>query len=104
MVLFKIVLLDYLHGITSEWRFAEECSLLLTLRWHLGYDFDAPTPDHSARRFERQGLVQKFFGQLIAVTLLKRQASSDSITVVGALIQPWTSLGNFWPQHKRHWR
>lgn len=47
VVLFKIMLLGYLYGITSERRLAEECSLHLAFRWYLGYDLDEATPDHS---------------------------------------------------------
>lgn len=47
VVLFKMMLLGYLYGITSERRLAEECSLHLAFRWYLGYDLDEPTPDHS---------------------------------------------------------
>jgi transposase len=46
-VLFKMLLIGYLYGITSERRLARELSLNLAYRWFLGYDFDQPTPDHS---------------------------------------------------------
>src|SRR5688572_22527730 len=47
VVLFKMLLIGYLYGITSERRLAQEVSLNLAYRWFLGYDFDQPTPDHS---------------------------------------------------------
>ena len=47
VVLFKMMLLGYLYGITSERRLAEECSLNLAFMWYLGYDLDETTPDHS---------------------------------------------------------
>jgi transposase len=47
-VLFKMGLLGYLYGITSERRLAEEVRLHLAYRWFLGYDLDEATPDHSA--------------------------------------------------------
>ena len=47
IVLFKMLLVGYLYGITSERRLARELSLNLAYRWFLGYDFDQPTPDHS---------------------------------------------------------
>ena len=43
VVIFKMLLLGYLYGITSERRLAEEVRLHLGYRWFLGYDFDAPT-------------------------------------------------------------
>jgi len=47
VVLFKMMLLGYLYGMTSERRLAEECSLHLAFRGYLGYDLDEATPDHS---------------------------------------------------------
>lgn len=47
VVLFKMALVGYLYGITSERRLAQEISLNLAYRWFLRYDFDVPTPDHS---------------------------------------------------------
>src|SRR5450756_808378 len=47
VVIFKMALLGYLYGITSERRLAEEVRLHLGYRWFLGYDIDASTPDHS---------------------------------------------------------
>src|SRR3970040_2230238 len=47
VVLFKMLLVGYLYGITSERRLAQEVELHLAYRWFVGYDFDVPTPDHS---------------------------------------------------------
>ncbi len=47
VVLFKMMLVGYLYGITSERRLAREISLNLAYRWFLCHDFDQPTPDHS---------------------------------------------------------
>jgi len=38
VVLFKMMLIGYLFGITSERKLAEACSLNLAFRWYLGYD------------------------------------------------------------------
>jgi transposase len=46
-VVFKMLLVGYLYGITSERRLARELNLNLAYRWFLGYDFDQQTPDHS---------------------------------------------------------
>jgi len=35
VVLFKMLLLGYLYGVTSERRLAEECALHLAFRWYL---------------------------------------------------------------------
>jgi transposase len=59
VVIFKMMLLGYLYGITSERRLAEEGSLHLAFRWYLGYDLDEKTPDHSVlskarRRYDKK--------------------------------------------------
>jgi transposase len=47
VVLFKMALLGYLYGITSERRLVQEIALNLAYRWFLGYDLDEAIPDHS---------------------------------------------------------
>ncbi|MBE3581745.1 MAG: transposase [Thermoanaerobacteraceae bacterium] len=47
VVIFKMALLGYLYGITSERKLAEECRLNLAFMWFLGYDLDEMPPDHS---------------------------------------------------------
>jgi transposase len=99
VVLFKLGLLGYLYGLTSERRLAEACRLNLACMWFLGYDIDEPTPDHSVlskararcglttyqaffteivRQCERAGLVQ---GDRVYVdrTLVRANASLDSL-------------------------
>lgn len=99
VVVFKLGLLGYLYGITSERRLAEACRLNLAFMWFLGYDVDEPTPDHSVlskararfglptyqaffteivRQCERAGLVR---GDRVYVdsTLVRANASMDSL-------------------------
>src|SRR5581483_5505864 len=47
VVLFKMALLGYLYGITSERRLVQEIALNLAYRWFIGYDLDEAIPDHS---------------------------------------------------------
>ena len=69
VVLFKLGLLGYLYGITSERRLAEEVRLHLAYRWFLGYDLDEATPDHSvlSKARARFGLpvFQAFFAEIV---------------------------------------
>jgi transposase len=106
-VLFKMGLLGYLYGITSERRLAEEVRLHLAYRWFLGYDLDEATPDHSAlskararfglpvytafftevvRQCARAGLVR---GDVLYVdsTLLEANASAESAGARALLAQ-----------------
>src|SRR3954463_8355025 len=69
VVLFKMALLGYLYGITSERRLAEELRLHLAFMWFVGYDLDERTPDHSvlskARRRFGVTVYQAFFTEII---------------------------------------
>ena len=99
VVLFKMALLGYLYGITSERRLAEAIQLNLAFMWFIGYDIDERTPDHSVlskarhrfgvttyraffteivRQCEQAGLVQ---GNRLYVdsTLVKANASMASV-------------------------
>ena len=71
VVIFKMLLVGYLYGITSERRPAEEVRLHLAYRWFLGYDIDAPTPNHSVLSKARARLgnevFEAFFRQSIAL-------------------------------------
>jgi transposase len=61
VVLFKLLLVGYLYGITSERRLAQEVRLNLAYRWFLGYDLDEPTPDHSVLSKLRARLSAEVF-------------------------------------------
>ncbi len=61
VVLFKLLLVGYLYGITSERRLAEEVRLNLAYRWFLGYDLDESTPDHSVLSKLRARLPAEVF-------------------------------------------
>ncbi len=69
VVLFKMALLGYFYGITSERRLAEELRLNLACMWFLGYDLDEPTPDHSelskARRHFGVMIYHAFFTAIV---------------------------------------
>src|ERR687893_1253214 len=69
VVLFKMALLGYLYGITSERRLAEECRLNLAFMWFLGYDLDERPPDHSvlSKARARFGVTvyQAFFAEVV---------------------------------------
>lgn len=69
IVLFKMALLGYLYGITSERRLVEEIALNLAYRWFLGYDLDEAIPDHSvlskARARFGPTVYLRFFTEII---------------------------------------
>src|SRR3989304_6361047 len=115
VVIFKMMLIGYLYGITSERRLAQEVSMHLGYRWFLGYDFDVPTPDHSvlskARARLGNAVFEEFFRQSIELcrqaglldegpvyvdsTLIRAGASLDSLKRREDLVQPPLSVTEY---------
>ncbi len=115
VVIFKMLLIGYLYGITSERRMAEEISLHLAYRWFLGYDFDVPTPDHSviskARARLGSEVFEEFFRRSIELcrqaglldqgpvyvdsTLIRASAALDSLKRREDLVQPPLSVTEY---------
>jgi len=101
--LLKALLLQALYSIPSERRLVDALNWNLLYRWFCDLDPDAAVWDATVftknrERFERHGLVQKFFERVVAMALVKRYASNDHFTVDGTLIQSWASLKSFRPK------
>ena len=99
VVIFKMALLGYFYGITSERKLAAECRLNLAFMWFLGYDIDETPPDHSilskARARFGKDVYERFFDHVVDLcqdagliegkklfldaTLIKANASMDSL-------------------------
>ncbi len=115
VVLFKMLLVGYIYGVTSERRLAREISLNLGYRWFLGYDFDQQTPHHSvlskARARFGPDVFQEFFHRSIDLcgkaglleegpvyvdsTLIQAAASVDSLARREELVQPPLSIAEY---------
>ena len=115
VVIFKMLLIGYLYGVSSERRLARELSLNLAYRWFLGYDFDQPTPDHSvlskARARFSPDVFEDFFRQSIDLcreaglleegpvyvdsTLIQAAAAVDSLARRDDLVQPPLSIPEY---------
>ncbi len=115
VVLFKMALVGYIYGITSERRLAQEISLNLAYRWFLRYDFDQPTPDHSvlskARARFGPDVFEAFFRRSIELcgeaglleegpvyvdsTLIRAGASVDSLAKRSERVQPPLSIEEY---------
>lgn len=101
--LLKALLLQALYSISSERRLVDAINWNLLYRWFCDLDpdqavWDATAFTHNRQRFERHGLVQKFFERVVATALVEQYASNDHFTVDGTLIQSWASLKSFRPQ------
>jgi len=96
VVLFKMMLLGYLYGITSERRLAEECSLNLAFMWYLGYDLDETTPDHSviskARSRYGEETFEKFFEKVLALCVEAGLVKGEQLFADSTLIRANASL------------
>lgn len=104
--LLKALLLQALYSIPSERRLVDAMNWNLLYRWFCDLDPDAAVWDATVftknrERFERHGLVQKFFERVVAAALVKRYASNDHFTVDGTLIQSWASLKSFRPKDEK---
>lgn len=101
--LLKALLLQALYSIPSERRLVDAINWNLLYRWFCDLDpdqavWDATVFTHNRERFERYGLVQKFFERVVASALIEQYASNDHFTVDGTLIQSWASLKSFRPK------
>src|SRR5690349_14468794 len=96
VVLFKLSLLGYLYGVTSERRLAEEVRLHLAYRWFLGYDLDEATPDHSvlSKARARFGLpvYQAFFTEIVRQCERAGLVRGDVLYVDSTLVEANASL------------
>jgi transposase len=105
--LLKALLLQALYSIPSERRLVDAINWNLLYRWFCDLEPDAPVWDATTftknrERFERHGLVQKFFERVVASALVEGYASNDHFTVDGTLIQSWASLKSFRPKDEPH--
>jgi len=101
--LLKALLLQALYSIPSERRLVDAINWNLLYRWFCDLDpdqavWDATAFTHNRQRFERHGLVQKFFERVVATALIAQYASNDHFSVDGTLIQSWASLKSFRPK------
>lgn len=72
IVLFKLVMLNYLEGIHSMRKTCERCKTDVAYRWFLGVNFDEKIPDHStfsqnlSRKFTDTKLFDEIFNKIIS--------------------------------------
>lgn len=102
VVLFKMMLLRYLYGITSERKLAEECRLNLAFMWYLGYDLDEVTPDHSviskARSRYGRETFERFFEHVLGLCVAAGLVQGDILFADSTLIRANASLQSVVPR------
>jgi transposase len=96
IVLFKMMLVGYLFGITSERKLSEECAVNLAYRWYLGYDLDEPTPNHSviskARARFGKRVFEEFFQEVLNRCLERGLVGGEKIFADGTLVKANASI------------
>jgi len=96
VVIFKILLVGYLYGITSERRLMNEIQVNLAYRWFTGYDLDETIPDHSvltkARSRFGMDVFEKFFTHSIELCSQAGLLCEGPVFVDSTLIQSAASL------------
>jgi len=99
VVLFKMMLLGYLFGISSERRLAGEIRVNMAFRWYLGYDLDESTPNHSvlskARRRFPEKVFAGFFDHVVELCLKAGLICGETVHVDSTLVKANASLGSF---------
>jgi transposase len=102
----KALLLQALYSIPSKRRLVDAINWNLLYRWFCDLEpnqavWDASTFTHNRERFERYGLVQKFFQHVVQSGMVEACASNDHFTVNRNLIQSWASRGSFDPSDQQ---
>jgi transposase len=96
VVLFKMMLMGYLYGITSERRLAEEISLNMAYMWYLGYDLDEATPNHSviskARARYGKEVFEEFFSHVVRLCMEVGLINGEKVFIDSTLIEANASL------------
>ena len=91
-VLFRLLLVGYLYGITSERRLMDEVRMHLAYRWFTGLGFDHEIPDHSTfsknrhGRFRQSGIFRKVFEEIVRRCLEAGFVEGQNLAVDGTLV------------------
>lgn len=101
-MLLKALLLKALYSIRSERLLVDQVRMNLLYRWFLDLSLDAPIWSATSftknrERFEKHGLIRKFFDKVVAQALVEQWASDEHFTVDGTLIQSCASQKSLRP-------
>lgn len=101
-MLLKALLLQALYSIRSERQLVDQVRMNLLYRWFIDLSLDAPvwnatTFTKNRERFEKHGLLRKFFDKVVAQALIEEWASNEHFSVDGTLIQSYASQKSLRP-------
>ncbi len=98
VVIFKMALLGFLYGITSERRLAGEIRLNLAYLWFIGYDLDETPPDHSilskARARYGREAYRQFFNEIVRQCTDQGLVDGDRLYLDASLVKANASPGS----------
>ncbi len=92
-LLFRILLIGYLYGITSERKLVEELRMHLAWRWFTGLGFDQEIPHHSTfsknrhGRFQESRLFEELFGQIVLQCVEAGLVQGQHLSVDGSFVE-----------------
>lgn len=96
VVIFKMMLIGYFYGITSERRLADDIAVNMAYLWYLGYDLDEPTPHHSviskARTRYGKEVFERFFDQILEQCVRAGLVKGDKVFMDSTYIRADASL------------
>jgi len=102
VVFFKLQLIAFFEGITSERRLMETTQLHLAHRWYLGYDLDEPLPDHSSlsKIRSRYGVepFQRFFEQIVELCIEAGLVEGDELYFDATKVEADASMSSLRPR------
>lgn len=93
VILFKIILIQYIFGIRSMRQTIKEIEVNIAYRWYLGYGFDEKIPHFTTfgknykRRFEGTDIFEEIFNQVIAEIIKCRFLDTENIFIDGTHIK-----------------
>lgn len=102
-MLLKALLLQALYSIRSERQLVDQIQMNLLYKWFIDLSLDAAawnatTFTKNRERFEKHGLLRKFFERVVAQAYVEEWASNDHFTVDGTLIESYASLKSLRPK------
>lgn len=104
-MLFRALLLQYLHGIRSEIQLMQQIDYNLLFRWFVGLGIDDPvwTPESFCMNRERlftSDVTGPFFSAVVKQARKRRLLSKEHFSVDGTLLKAWASQKSFQPKEK----
>jgi transposase len=102
-MLLKALLSQALSSVRSERQLVEQIQMNLLYKWFIDLSLDAPswnatTFTKNRERFEKYGLLRKFFDRVVERAYVEEWASDEHFTVDGTLIESYASLKSVRPK------